>query len=161
MHFDENAVGAGGDRGASHRRHLVAQAGAVTRVGDHRQMRQSLHQRDGRQVEQVARHRVEAANAALAEDHLIVALGEDVFGAHQQVDDRRRHAALEQHRLLHPADGAQQGIVLHVARADLNAVGVFGDEIRALFVERFSVTIGRPVSRRASASISSPFLPSP
>ena len=34
-------------------------------------------------------------------------------------------------------DGAKQRVVLHVARADLDAVGHFGDEVRAFFVERF------------------------
>ena len=79
---------------------LSRKPGAVARIGDHRQMRQPLHDRDRRQVEQIARHRVEAANAALAENHLAVPFGEDVLGAHEQIGDRRRHAALEQHRLV-------------------------------------------------------------
>ena len=51
-----------------------------------------------RQVERVPRRILERPDPALAEDHLAVALGEDVFGRHQQVFDRRAHAALEQDR---------------------------------------------------------------
>ena len=40
-----------------------------------------------------------------------------------------RHAALEHHRLAAVADGLQQREVLHVARADLEHVGVLGDEL--------------------------------
>ena len=41
VHLDDDAVGAGGDRGARHRRHLVAEPGAVARVGDDRQVREA------------------------------------------------------------------------------------------------------------------------
>jgi hypothetical protein len=39
MHFKDQAVGAGGDRCQGERRHKVPLAGAVARVGDHRQVR--------------------------------------------------------------------------------------------------------------------------
>ncbi len=136
MDLDDHPVGAGRDRGARHRNHLVAQPGAVARIRDHRQVRQPLHERNRREIEEIARHRVEAADAALAQNHLAVSLGEDVLRAHEKLGDRGRHAALEQHRLVEPSDGAEQRIVLHVARADLNAICVLGHEMRALFVER-------------------------
>ena len=37
MHFEEQAVGAGGNRGARHGRNFVADPGAVRRVGNNRQ----------------------------------------------------------------------------------------------------------------------------
>src|SRR2546422_2340319 len=40
MHFHHDAVSTRGDRCTRHRDHFVAQAGAVRRVGDDRQMRQ-------------------------------------------------------------------------------------------------------------------------
>jgi hypothetical protein len=60
----------------------------------------------------------------------------EVLRAQQQVDDRRGHAALEQHRLAEPADGPEQRVVLHVARAHLNKVRDLGHAMRALLVER-------------------------
>ena len=108
VHFDDNAVRARGNRGARHRCDLVAQTGAVARVGDDRQVRELLHQGNRREIEQIARHRVEAANAALAQNHALVAFGENVLGAHEQISDRRRHAALEQDRLADAAGGTQQ-----------------------------------------------------
>ncbi len=136
MDLDEQAIRAGRDRGAAHRQYLVAQPGAVARIRHHRQVGQLLHQRDRREVEQVARRRVEAADAALAENDLAVPLGEDVLRAHQQVGDRGRHATLEQHGFADAPDGAEQGIVLHVARADLDAVGHVRHQVRALVVQR-------------------------
>ena len=40
----------------------------------------------------------------------------------KQLFDRRGHAALQQHRLLHFAESAQQVIVLHIARAHLQDI---------------------------------------
>ena len=98
-------------------------------------MRDPLDVRDRREVERVARVVGERAHAALAEDDLVVALGEEVLGREQQLLDRRRHAALEEHGLAQAAEPLQQREVLHVARADLQAVGVLGDEVDGLGVE--------------------------
>ena len=64
------------------------------------------------------------ADAALAQDHVVVAAGQDVLARQQQLLDGGRDAALEQHRLAHLAQLAQQVEVLHVARAHLEAVDV-------------------------------------
>src|SRR5262245_14624472 len=47
MDFDHQPIGAGRDRRARHRRDLVANAGAVARIHDDREMRELLHDRDG------------------------------------------------------------------------------------------------------------------
>ena len=95
-----------------------------------------MHERNRREVEHVARGRVEAAHAALAENHLAVALGEDVLRAQQQIVIVAAMPRLSSTGLPSFPTVLQQRIVLHVARADLDAVGVLGDESRALFVHR-------------------------
>ena len=57
--------------------------------------------------------------------------GDDVLGRHQQLLDGGAHAALEQHGLAQLAHRLQQREVLHVARADLEDVGVLGHGVAA------------------------------
>ena len=71
--LDQQAVGAGGQRGQGHRRDVIALAGAVAGVDQDRQVRQLLDRRDHRQVERVAAVVGEGAHAALAQDHVVVA----------------------------------------------------------------------------------------
>ena len=78
---------------------------------------------------------LEGADAALAQDHVRVARGQDVLGGEQELLDGRGHAALEQHGLAHLAHAPEQREVLDVARADLEHVGVLGDELDALRLE--------------------------
>jgi len=84
--------------------------------------------------------RVWSANVrtpALAEDHLVVPLRHDVFGGEEKLFERSRHAPFEKHRLARPPGGFEERKVLHVARADLDAVGVLVDQRQALRVDRF------------------------
>ena len=60
---------------------------------------------------------------ALAEDDRLVALLEHVLGGHEQLLERARQPALDQHRAAGAADLRQQRVVLHVAGADLDDVG--------------------------------------
>ena len=76
MDFDHDPVRPSRDRRARHRDHFVAQAGAMRRVGDDRQMRQLVHDRNGRQIEEIARRRVEAPHAPLAQNHVVVSFGQ-------------------------------------------------------------------------------------
>ena len=76
--------------------------------------------------------RVESSNVrtpALAEDHLAVALRQDVLGRHQQVLDRRAHPPLQEDGRPGPADLLEQVEVLHVPGADLDDVGVPLDQL--------------------------------
>ena len=82
VNIDDQPVGAGGERGTRHRGDLVAPAGAMARVGDDRQVGHLMHHGDRGQVEQVARRRVKTAEAALAQDHLVVSAFHDVLGSH-------------------------------------------------------------------------------
>ena len=124
MDSHQQPVGPGGHRRASHRQHLVAPSRAVRRIADHRQMRQPLHHRDRRNIHGVARVRLKRPYAALAQDDFVIPAAHDVFSREQQFLDRRRDAALQQHRLAQFAQLAQQIEILHIARAHLQDVGV-------------------------------------
>jgi hypothetical protein len=76
----------------------------------------------------------EGPDAALAQDHLIIALREDVLGRHQELLERRRHPALQHDRLPRLACALQQREVLHVARSDLDRIRIALDQIEALEV---------------------------
>ena len=108
----------------------------VARVDDHRQVRVQLQPRHGAEVEREARRGLERADAALAQDHVLVALLQDVVGGHQQLVERGGQPALEQHRLAELARHLEQRVVLHVARADLDHVGVLGDQLGVRGVEQ-------------------------
>ena len=103
-------------------------------IDNHRQMRLRFQYGDGIQIERVARVGLEGADAALAEQHVEVAFAQNVFRAHEQVFDGGAHAALEHDGELAPAHFFQKGEVLHVARADLEAVGVLLDHLQVFRV---------------------------
>ena len=69
------------------------------------------------------------ADPALAQHDVEVAALRDVLGGHQPFLVGRGQPALEHHRLAGRADRLQQREVLHVARADLQHVGVLGDDV--------------------------------
>ncbi len=91
----------------------------MTGIGDNRQVRKMLGDGDGVDVKGVARVFFECANAALAQHHPRIAMTENVLSAHEPLFDEAAHASLEQDGMLRAADGVQQSVVLHVARADL------------------------------------------
>ena len=78
-----------------------------------------------------------SAHAALAQDDVVVALGHDVLGGQQQLFERGGHAALQQDRLAGAAGALEQREVLHVPRADLDAVAVLFDELQRFVVDGF------------------------
>ena len=88
-------------------------------------------------------------------------LRHDVLGRHQQLRDRRRQAALEQHRTLHAAQLGEQREVLHVARADLQHVGVLGDEVDVARVHHLGHD-GQPrLGAHLGEQLAAPRVPSP
>src|SRR5262249_13137489 len=122
--FNKEAVGTCGDGGPGHGRDFVAASRAVRRIGPHGQVRKLLDYWYRGKIERVARVGFKGADAALAENHVVVAAGKDVFGAEQELFHRRRHTAFEKNGFADFAECAQQVIVLHVARADLVNVHV-------------------------------------
>jgi hypothetical protein len=81
VHLDEQAVGARGHRRERERRDERRAAAGVARVDQHRQVRLGAEHRHRGHVERVARRRLEGADAALAEDHALVALHAHVLEA--------------------------------------------------------------------------------
>ena len=94
--------------------------------------------------------------AAFAKNDVVVSLGENVFGSHQEFLERRRHASLQQNRLARPAGSPQQRKILHIARADLDAIGIFFHQIEGFDVDCLG-DYAKPVSARASARYCKPF----
>ena len=92
-------------------------------------MRLVLQHRHGPEIQREPRRRLEGLDPALAKDDPLVPLLGDVLGRHQQLLDRRRHPALQQHRLVRAADLGQQQEVLAVPRADLDHVRELEDRL--------------------------------
>src|SRR5258708_14167517 len=96
-----------------------------------------FHGRNHGEVEGVARKIGEGSNAALAKHNVVIALGEDVLGGHEEFVERGGHAALEENRFFGAARAFEKGEILHVTRADLDDIGVFLDEVRRFIVNGF------------------------
>src|SRR5216683_7793799 len=124
VYFDEQPVSSGGNRSARHRRYFVATSGAVGRIGKHRKVGKFFDNRNGGDIERIARIGFECPNAAFAENYVVIASGEDVFRAHQKFFHGGGHAALEKNWFADFAEGEKEIVVLHVARADLEDVHV-------------------------------------
>ena len=93
-------------------------------IGHDGQVRELVNHRNRGDIHGVARGGLIGADAALAEDHVVVAAGHDVLAGEQQFLDGGGDAALEQHRLAYLAQFAQQIEVLHIARPHLEAIRV-------------------------------------
>ena len=70
-------------------------------------------------------------------DAITTPVGEQVLAGEQPLFDAHGHAALEQNGLAGLCRGDQELEVLGVARADLEDVGVFGDEVRVVLGQEF------------------------
>ena len=128
MDLDLQAVGTAGGRGERHGLNVAGVAGGVAGVGDDGQVRQVVQHWHGVEVEGVAGAGLEGADAALAQDDVVVALAHDVLGGHEQLIDRAGHAALKQDRSLGLADLFEQREVLGVAGTDLHDVDLLVQE---------------------------------
>ena len=69
MDLDEQAVRSGCNRRPRDRGHQFPFTGAVTRVGDHRQVRERFEDWNGIHVKRIARGGLEGADASLAQHH--------------------------------------------------------------------------------------------
>ena len=128
MHLDHDGVGAHGHRSARQAGHQVAHAGRMGHVHADGQQALLVDDGHGRDVERETRGRLERAQAALAQHHVVVALHGDVVRCRQPLGDGAREAALEQHHLVGVlrdlADVFQQAEVLEVTGAHLQAVHI-------------------------------------
>ena len=123
------AIGAHGDTGARQRRDLIALSGPVDGINKNGQMAEALDRRNEAQVKRVAGVVGKGADAAFAENHLVVAFTHHVFSGHQEFFQGRRHAAFKEHRLARTSGALEQRKILHVACADLDYVRILFDQI--------------------------------
>ena len=137
MDFDEEAVGAYGDGGAGEGQDFVALAGAMTGIDENGEVAALFDGGHYGEVEGVAGEIGEGTHAAFAEHDVVVAFGKDVFGGHEEFVEGGRHPAFEKDGKLGAASAFEEGEVLHVARADLDDVGVFFDEVERFVVDGF------------------------
>ena len=137
MDFDEDAIGSHGNSGAGEWKDLVALAGRVARVHDDREVAARFYRGHYGKVEGVARVVVEGADAAFAEDDIVIALGHDVFRGHQELVERGAESALQEDWFFRVAGVLEERKILHIARTDLDDVGVFLDEVEAFVVHGF------------------------
>ena len=113
---------------------MLAQADAVGGIDDDREMRLGFKHGDGVEIERVAGVGLEGTDAAFAEQDVKVSFAQDVFRAHQQILDGRAHATLEHDGKFAAPDFFQERKILHIPRADLEAVRVFLDHFEVLRV---------------------------
>ena len=94
----------------------------MTGIDEYRQVAQTLDRQHRAQVKGIAGIGLKGADAPLAQDDIFVALGQDVFGGHEEFLDRGAHAALQQHGLAGLSHRFEQIEILHVAGADLDHI---------------------------------------
>ncbi len=132
--FDHDAVCAGDDGGSGDGRDGPIDSDAVGGVGDDGEMGVVFDDGDSGDVEGISGHGFEGADAAFAEDDVVVTEGEEVFGGHEQFLDGGGHAAFEEDGFSESSGSFEEGEVLHVAGADLENVGGVGDSLEGVCV---------------------------
>ena len=135
MDFDEQAVRTDRDGAAAENLDQIGASASLARIDDDRQVGFLLGDGDGGQVEGVAGVVLEGADAALAKNHVRVAMGQNVFGGQQPLFDAHAHAAFEENRLAAARAGDEKLEVLGVAGADLQDVGRGCDQFDVVFAE--------------------------
>ena len=115
----------------------MAFAGAVAGIDEDGQVAAFLYRGNDGEIKSVAGEIGEGADAALAENDVVVAFAHDVFGGHQEFVESGGHAAFEEHGFFGAAGTFEQRKILHVACADLDDVGVFIDEVERFVVDGF------------------------
>src|SRR6267154_4841974 len=89
-------------------------------------------------IERVAGISLERADAALAENDVVIAAGQNVFGAHQKFFHGGGHAAFQQDGFADFTKRAKEIVVLHVARANLKNVHVTQHHLNLRRVHHFA-----------------------
>ena len=92
-------------------------------------MRQPAKDRNGIEVEGIARGGLKGSNAALAEDELRVSSRQDVLRGEEPLLNRPREATLQHHGHARSSNRIEEREVLHVASANLEHVGELGDHV--------------------------------
>ena len=129
MNLDHQAVCTGCNSSLCQRLYHPVNAACMGRVNDDRQMAHALEHRNSGNIECVAGVLLVGADAALAEDNVLVAARHDVLGAHQEFLHGVCEAALEQDGLAGLTELLQQLEVLHIACADLETVALVHEDV--------------------------------
>jgi hypothetical protein len=137
MDFDEQAIRANRDGSAGKRQNFVALACAVAGIDKDRQVTALLDGGDDGEVERVAGKIGERSNASLAQHHIVITFGEDVFRGHQEFVERGGHTPFQENGLFGVAGALEEREILHVARSDLDNVRVLLDEVERFIVDGF------------------------
>src|SRR5439155_23517600 len=137
MNFDEQPI-----RSDSHRRprewqHLVPFACAMTGVHEYRKVAAFFHPGNDRKVQRVPGKIGERAYAALAEHHVVISFRQNIFGSHQEFIERGGHPPLKQNWPLGTSRALKKRKILHIARTDLDYVGIFLNQIKRFVVDGF------------------------
>jgi hypothetical protein len=138
MHFDEQAVGADSGGSACHGKNLFAASGAVAGIDNDGKVATAVDGGDDAEVQSIAGVVGKRSNAALTEDHVWIALGDDVFRRQEKLVKCGGKAALEQDWFFGAAGALEEREVLHAASADLNHIGVTLDEVEAFVIYSLS-----------------------
>src|SRR5216110_2798156 len=150
MDLDDEPVSASSYSGSRHRLDVLPMAGTVARVDEDRQVSELLQHRDGVEVEREARGGLERPDAALAEDHV-------------GLPPLRTYSAESSHSWIDVAMPrlSSTGFLASATRlsnekfwtlrAPIWRMSAYSATTSTLSGSITSVTIGRPVSRLASA----------
>ena len=95
-------------------------------------MREVLDRRNRTDVKRIARVRLIGADAALAENDVRIALVHNVLRRIQPLVDRRRKSAFQHDGFACAPDRLEEAKILHIARADLEQIGIGGDRVHRL-----------------------------
>src|SRR5581483_10923915 len=79
-----------------------------------------------------------SSDTALTQNNIWISVCDYVLGRHQQFLDRTAQAALQHHRPIRFTERLQQREVLHVPRADLQNVRIFGNHFNIAVAHYFS-----------------------
>ena len=129
MNLDHQTVRTGCNSSLCQRLDHPVNAACMGRVNDNRQMAHALEHRNGGNIQRVAGVLLVGADAALAEDNVLVAARHDVLSAHQEFLHGVCEAALEQDGLAGLTEFFQQLEVLHIACADLETVALVHEDV--------------------------------
>lgn len=133
--FDNEPVGSHRHGSGAEGNHEIGAAAALAGIDDHREVSFLLRDGDGGEVEGVAGVGLESADAALAQQDVWVAVGEEVFGGENPFLDPLAHPALEEDGLLRVGALDEELKILRVAGTDLQNVGGLGDVLDVAFAE--------------------------
>ena len=112
-------------------------------IRNHRQVRFLFEDCNRGHIQCVARKRLKCADAAFAKDHVVIALGHNVFGRQKKFIQRCGEPAFQKDRFFWLPGIFEQGEILHVSGTDLNAIAVLFNKVDAVRKDRVLPIIDR------------------